>query len=316
MRQEDQQPIPSRTALVVVNYGSHRLIEEALGGLGLSAGDFAVVVVDNLSTPDERAAARELCTRAGWRFVAREDNAGFAAGVNAGLAEGLRLGCRSFVLLNPDVRPSLDVLSQLRELVIREPDVVASPRLRQPGGAIEFAGSALDLGTGRIRGARAARRPGERLEPWLPATCLAFSAALLERTGSMAEGYFMYWEDVEFSHRCLAAGARLVVRDDLEVIHTGGGTQQRAERQPKSALYYRYNCRNRLVFAARNLERRDLLRWIVHTPAVSWAILMQGGRRQLLHSPRPLLAMLAGTASGLLLAGRALLLRRPVWRPA
>jgi len=49
----------------------------------------------------------------------------------------------------------------------------------------------------------------------------------------------------------------------------------------------------------------------VHTPAVSWAILMQGGRRQLLHSPRPLFAMLAGTASGLLWAGRALLSGRP-----
>jgi len=86
----------------------------------------------------------------------------FAAGVNAGIAEGRRLGCGSFVLLNPDVRPSVDVLLALRELVTREPDVVASPRLRQPGGTVEFAGSALDLDTGRIRGARAARRPGGR----------------------------------------------------------------------------------------------------------------------------------------------------------
>jgi GT2 family glycosyltransferase len=300
----------SPTALVVVNYGSHQLLDDGLGAVTLPADDFLVLVVDNFSTPGERSAVRDLCARRGWRLIAHPDNGGFAVGVNEGLAEALRAGCDSFVLLNPDVRPTAAVLAELRQQVRAEPDVLVSPHLRGPGGELEFAGSVVDLRSGRIRGVRRAARRGERPSAWLPATCLAFSADVLERTGPMAESYFMYWEDVDFTVRSAGLGARLVVRDDLEVLHLGGATQQRVHQRVKSNLYYRYNCRNRLVFGARNLGRRELIRWILRTPAVSWAILMQGGRRQLLQSPAPLLAMLTGTGAGLLAAARALLLGR------
>jgi hypothetical protein len=64
-----------------------------------------------------------------------------------------------------------------------------------------------------------------------------------------------------------------------------------------------------LLFAAQHLPTRSLVRWILLTPRESWQVLLRGGRRQLLHSPRPLIATVRGSLEGLGLA-LAELLRR------
>ncbi len=292
-------------AIVVVNFGSHRLLADGLGQVPLPDG-CGVVVVDNFSSAEEREAIDRLCTEHGWELVPLADNAGFGAGVNAGVRRSLAGGASSLLLLNPDVDLTPDVLAALREHVEREPMSLVSPRLVTPDGEVEFAGSMLDLSDGRI-GGRVRSTAGADVIAWLPATCLAAHRDLLERVGGFDEPYFLYWEDVDFSYRCSQAGAQLAVRDDLAVVHAGRGTQRPQRGLAKSNLYYRYNCRNRLLFAARRLPRRDVARWMLRTPVVSWRILLQGGRRQLLHSPWPLLATVAGSLAGLAIAARALI---------
>lgn len=289
-------------AIVVVNFGSHRLLDDGLGRVALPDG-FRVVVVDNFSSAAERDAIGRVCAAHGWELVPRADNGGFGAGVNAGVRHGRAGGAQSVLLLNPDVDVTPEVLLALREHVGREPLSLVTPTLVTATGEVEFAGSMLDLSDGRL----GRRVQGATATAWLPATCLAAHRELLDKVGDFDEPFFLYWEDVDFSYRCSRAGAQLVVRDDLSVLHAGRGTQGPQRGLAKSNLYYRYNCRNRLLFAARHLSRRDLARWMVRTPAASWRILLQGGKRQLLHSPRPLFATLAGSVAGLAIATRALI---------
>jgi GT2 family glycosyltransferase len=244
-----------------------------------------------------------VCTEHEWDLVPLDRNGGFGAGVNAGVRHALAAGAGSVLLLNPDVDVTPDVLTALRDNVDRAPLSLVTPRLVTPGGDVEFAGSMLDLSDGRLgRRVRSANAMA-----WLPATCLAAHRDLLDRVGGFDEPFFLYWEDVDFSYRVTQAGGLLEVRDDLAVVHAGRGTQGPQRGLAKSNLYYRYNCRNRLLFAARHLPRRDLARWMLRTPIASWQILLQGGRRQLLHSPRPLFAALAGSLAGLAIATRALI---------
>jgi N-acetylglucosaminyl-diphospho-decaprenol L-rhamnosyltransferase len=298
------------TAVVVVNYRAHQLLERNLAPLQLGP-DFTVVVVDNYSSATEAAAAEALAKRSGWEFVARADNRGFAAGVSAGLQHACAQGCESFVLLNPDVVIAADTLHELRAQVTEAPDTVVSPLVatptRRPRGF-----PVVDLRHGGIRSEHAARRRGDsaRVERWLPATCLALHRSLLERIGELDETYFMYWEDLDLCRRCVVAGGRLVLRDDLEVLHDELGTQRTGGVAAKSALYYRYNARNRLIFAVRQLDTRSVLRWIAWTPVISWRILLQGGRRQLLHSAQPLLAIVRGSVEGVAFALSGLVRRR------
>ena len=154
---------------------------------------------------------------------------------------------------------------------------------------------------------------------WLCGACVVVHEELLARIGGYDESYFLYWEDVDLGFRAVAAGATVVLREDLVAVHDEGGTHGPRQGRAKSALYYRYNCRNRLLFAARNLDRRGLLCWVLATPAVSWEILLRGGRRQLLQTPSLLGAAARGALAGLAAVLPVLLLgppRRPVRRPA
>jgi GT2 family glycosyltransferase len=297
--------------IVVVNYGSHRLLDQNLRNAGELGPDVQVVVVDNFSTAAERDAVQDLATARGWHLVGLPDNRGFGAAVNVGAAAAAALGCDTYLLLNPDAVITSHVMAELRKHSLREPDSLITPVLEDSTGAVVFRGARLDLASGRIRSNRPELPADGTWVSWLTAACLVVHRELFERIGGMAEEYFLYWEDVDFSVRAVAAGGRLVVRDDLVAVHDEGGTQGRRGRA-KSDHYYFHNSRNRLLFAARTLQRRDVLRWILLTPAVSREVLLRGGRRQLLESPRPLWSTVSGSCAGLAVAVAALLQRRRV----
>jgi GT2 family glycosyltransferase len=295
--------------IVVVNYGSHDLIEANLGKLARDDLAATVVVVDNLSSAAERDEMARVAFSFGWEFLPLPDNRGFGAGCNAGVRHASDLGCTSFLLVNPDAIVTVELASALREHCLREPNALITPRIVDSTGSVVFAGSELVLSTGRLRGRRAAGADAPS-EPWLTAACLAGHMAAFTRIGGFDESYFLYWEDVDFSFRARQAGIALIVRDDLTAVHDEGGTQPDRAGRAKSATYYFYNCRNRLLFAARHLSRRRVLRWVVATPAESWAILLRGGRRQMRHSTRTLLPAVRGSIAGLVIAVRALFRRR------
>ncbi|WP_175551567.1 glycosyltransferase family 2 protein [Geodermatophilus amargosae] len=305
---------PEGLGLVVVNYGSSALLRRNLAAAGALGPHVRVVVVDNHSTDEERAAVTALAAERGWDLVALPDNRGFGAATNAGFARARELGCATFCCLNPDASATPEVLEELRLASLTDPLAVLAPRIVDSTGATVFAGSTLGLRDGRTGARHSPTRSRGPVEDWLTGACLVVSAEMADRLGGYDEGYFLYWEDVDLSHRALAAGGSLVVRSDLVAVHDEGGTQGEREGDAKSDLYYRYNCRNRLVFAARNLPRRQLLGWLVRTPRVSWEILLRGGRRQLLHSPRPLVTAVRGSLEGAGIAVAALV-RGPSSQP-
>jgi GT2 family glycosyltransferase len=293
-------------ALVVVNYASHALLSRNLVAV---PGEICVVVVDNYSSRAEREAVAALCRDRAWQLVPMCDNRGFGAAVNAGVQCAIEHGCDTAILLNPDARASAPVLRELAAHAGHEPCALVVPMIEDGSGRVVFEGVDLVLHTGRmLRTTHSEPSAGHQL--WLTAACLAVHIELFCRLGGFDEDYFLYWEDVDFSIRAARAGAQLVVRRDLSAVHDEGGTQGERRDRAKSNLYYFYNCRNRLLFASKHLDRRGIARWLLSTPSASWEILMRGGRRQLLRSPRPLVAAITGTLLGVAPCLRALC-RRP-----
>lgn len=295
-------------AVVIVNYGSHELVRRVTEELG----DVQIVVVDNFTTHAERQAVQELGQARGWAVVANTDNRGFGAGCNAGAVRAWSLGCDHVILLNPDAMLTAAAVSALSAMVSDGQRVVVSPRITATDGAEVFSGARLNMKDGRIRSKRSATaaRPlgAETLSaegtwvPWLTGACFAMHRSLWDELGGFREPFFLYWEDVDITVRAFRAGADLVVRHDLVALHDEGGTQGHRAGRAKSAVYYDWNCRNRLRFAGSTLSRGEIVRWILSSPAVSWEILMRGGRRQLVSRPGLLWAAIRGTAIGLILA--------------
>jgi len=304
----DPSAADARVAVVVVNYGSHRLLADNLPPLSPDPRT-AVVVVDSWHSPDERAAAAELAIEHGWQLVPLNSNPGFGGAVNAGVAHALEQGADVVVLLNPDAVLSASTLDGLVAAVADDPGALVCPLVEDFAGGIWFAGGSLDWADGRTRTRGVDVRAVDH--PWVTGACLAFSVALWDRVGGFDDRYFMYWEDIDLSHRVQTTGGRLVVRRDLVVTHLVGGTQTA---DGKSDLYLRYNCRNRLLFAAQHLTDDELAGWLRSTPAHARRVLLRGGRRAVLRRPLgSVRAVMRGTVEGVLLVRS--LRGGPVLRP-
>jgi GT2 family glycosyltransferase len=281
-------------AIVVVNYGSSALLERNLLPVARESG-VRIVVVDNLTDAAERAAVVALAAREGWSTVLPDGNTGFGVGMNLGVARAREEGSTRYLLLNPDATIGT---ADLRALVHRSEEAPLSllaPRVLRPDGSVWFDGADLYLDDGRIRSPRRrATLAPERWEPWLSGACLLVTDELWQRVGGFHDGYFLYWEDVDLSHRVLAAGGALEVRGEASAMHAEGGTQGVDGGAAKSATYYFYNIRNRMLFAVSNLEASDVRRWRRLILPIAWEVLLQGGRRQFLRSADPWVAGVRG----------------------
>lgn len=242
----------AKLGVIVVNYASHHLIERNLR----ITGDLTVVVVDNFSTDAERAAMVALARARGWTCV-RSENHGFGDGANAGVSEALSQGCEAVVIANPDLEIDSVQASQLAMAALDSAGIVA-PLVVSPDGEPWGQLGTVDVRAGRVR----SRVSLDANPSWISGACLAVSASTWRCLGGFSKDYFMYWEDVDLSVRCQRAGGSVIVLDQITVVHEVGGTQGLG----RSRLYYYYNCRNRLVFAARNLTAGQQLRWLLLTP--------------------------------------------------
>lgn len=277
--------------VIVVNYGSSALLVENLVPLGRALPEAHIVVVDNLTSAAERSTVVALAETEGWSVELPDSNTGFGVGVNLGAARALRDGARQLLILNPDATIEANAARELVARASAAPLTLLCPRIVRPDGSTWFDGADLHLVDGRLRNPR--HRPAEGWEPWLTGACLMASSELWELVGGFDDDYFLYWEDVDLSHRVLLAGGDVLVCDDIVATHAEGGTQGEGHASAglaKSDTYYYFAIRNRLLFAGKHLDDEGLARWLGNARAVAWETLLQGGRRQFLTSLSPLFA--------------------------
>ncbi|MCP2282577.1 Glycosyltransferase, GT2 family [Promicromonospora umidemergens] len=285
-------------ALIVVNYGSSDLLAANLPRT-IGASGVRTVVVDSYSGAGEREAVTRLAARHGWELLTPARNVGFGGGSNLGAAHALAAGSRILLFLNPDAWASPAGLATLASTVRAQDRALVAPRIHRPDGSVYSRGlTYLHRADGTMSGRRAA--PDD--VPWLSGACLAVAAGLWSELGGFDEEYFLYWEDVDLSWRALTLGARLEVVEDAHVVHDEGGTQESRGRA-KSETYYRYDIRNRMLFARKNLGPADVRRWRRTLLPAARAVALRGGRRQLIEGIGPWRGVARGVVEALRVSG-------------
>ena len=252
-----------------------------------------VVVVDNPSSVEETSRIRDLCTTNAWSLVELPRNAGFGAGVNAGVARARELDCTRVLALNPDATIDADSVRVLLAASGADPRALIAPRIVRSDGTVWFSGAVLDPRNGTTRRAREAELAGDRT--WQTGACFMATIAMWDEVGGFDDDYFMYWEDIDLSWRWRDAGGTLILLPDATAVHDAGGTQAGAG---KSSLYVYFNCRNRLLFARKRFASRYGRRWWPGSIAYAWNVATRGSRRMLAKHPLLLWSAFRGTLAG------------------
>ncbi len=229
----------ARTEVVVVSYRTRDLLAECLASLARFVPGVPVIVVDNASDDGSPEMVRADHPEA--RLIALEENRGFAAAVNAGVAAGER---PLVLLLNGDTALVDDPLPALAGAMDRDPRcAVAGPRLVYPDGraqesreAFPTVGATLAgfFGGGR-RGTPPAEgdlevSPGLARPPWyLMGAALLFRREALHDVGPLDENYFFYLEEVDWFRRAARDGWGWTLVPEARVVHHLGASLRAAD---------------------------------------------------------------------------------------
>ena len=131
-----------------------------------------------------------------------------------------------FCVLNPDVVFVEDVFTPLIEDIRRGEGDIVAPRVEDRTGRIQDSARPLPS-PWTILGRRFTRSPGTLANlgdlparpDWIAGLFLLMPSVLFRELGGMDEGYFLYFEDVDFCLRARLRGYRLFVDRDLRVVH-------------------------------------------------------------------------------------------------
>jgi GT2 family glycosyltransferase len=85
---------------------------------------------------------------------------------------------------------------------------------------------------------------------WLSFACVMIRSEVIDQVGSLDEGFFMYFEDIEFCFRAKQAGWKLVYDDNIVATHLRGGSSPLKKKQAnnKRLPKYYYESRARYFY--------------------------------------------------------------------
>ncbi len=257
-----------KLSILIVSYNVGDLLRRCLERLvsgdagGAGASSFEVVVVDNASSDPEVENVRASFPNITW--VQLPNNLGFSAAVNAGaaVADG-----ELYLLLNPDTEVDPGGIAGMVEAFLRIPDAGAMGyRQVDEHGELQLSvglepGYFNELGRKLLqrrfdRGGRWARAVVER---WLGVTrrvsWVAGSALMVRRDAfevveGFDEGFFLYFEDIDFCLRLSAAVGPVYFEPGVTLIHRRG--QSAKTSQGAAAAAYR---RSQLYFWGKHRGR-------------------------------------------------------------
>jgi len=277
---------PSRLAIVVLNLRTSDMTIDCLRSLDgqVEPGQDLVVVVDNGSGDGSVERIRSAARDRGWeewvKVIASAVNVGFPAGCNI----GIRAACAdAYLLLNNDTIVLPGAMRALRQALEQHREAgIISPQLQWPDGEpqancrryispiTEFLHAAA---TGPFT------KLLKRHDMVLPvpdgpaeAQWLCFAAALIRREvfeeiGLLDEGYFNYFDDVDFCRRTRQAGWTVLSWPEAKVVHLMGRSQSvesdRSARRRRPAYFYASRARYFTKFYGRGGLWVTNLLWIL-----------------------------------------------------
>ena len=253
-----------QVSAVIPNWnGSDHLpvLFESMAGQGFSE----IIVVDNGS----RDGSPEWAEAHGARLIRFERNRGFAAAVNAGVAQAAGT---AVAILNNDVRLHGDWLGRVIE-ALRPPaamvcgkvfSAIRPGRLDATFDAVSRASTPLRCGNGKANGPF---WDSSRPVQFVPLTAALIRTDVFKSIGGLDEVFESYLEDVDFGFKCAKAGFCGIYVPEALAWHVGSATLGRW-----SPVTVRQLSRNQVYLVARHYPTHVLRRfgWRIIVGQLLW----------------------------------------------
>ena len=233
-----------KLAIIVLNYRTPQLVIDCLRSFEpeIVAGRDCVVVVDNCSGDDSAEIIQNTISAENWswaQLIVSPANNGFSAGNNLGIQS---VSAESYFLVNSDTLARPGVLNTLHQALEDNPAAgLISPRLEWPDGRgqiscfrhispiSEFLEAAKTGPISKLlkKHEVAIELQSQPLKPeWTSFASVIVRRAVIDKVGYMDEGYFMYFEDVDYCRRARVAGWEILHVPDARMVHLRGGTSE------------------------------------------------------------------------------------------
>ena len=265
-------------SIITVNYNGLADTCSLLDAITPCDHSTEVIVVDNASRNGEANTIEKRYPTV--RVVKSEENLGFAGGNNLGInvAQG-----RYLFLVNNDTVFNPKELKWLIESLDHSPKTaIVCPKIRFFHGErmIQFAGyTPLSKITLRNKGIGYAETDNGQYDE-AHATPYAHGAAMLVRreaiddVGMMPECYFLYYEELDWSVMMRRKGYNIWYDPRCTIFH-----KESQSTGVDSPLKTYYLCRNRLLFAKRNVSYPTLAATYAYLVCVAFKDMLKHGMR-------------------------------------
>ena len=249
--------------VAIVNYRTGDLVLDCLSSLVGQVADLRggrVIIVDNHSGDASPQVLRRQIELRGWADWAEcldlPRNGGFAYGNNAAIARvrDLDPAFDAVVMLNPDTLVQPGTIRHLAAFLDSKPEVgIAGARIENRNGDIEVSAHADPSPWDELkRGAELgwlSRWPapatplvsptGAHVCDWVSGACMAVRRQVLDAVGPLDEGFFLYFEEVDFCVRARRRGWPCWFVPDARVVHfEGAATGIRVARRRLPQYWY------------------------------------------------------------------------------
>ena len=251
-------------SIVSINYDQPEVTCEMLASLRkVTYPNFETIVVDNGSPTTIPYSIKENYPEV--HLIISEENLGFAGGNNIALKQAKG---EYILLLNNDteVRPNfLDSLVELMESNEKIGIVSSKILYFYEDNVIQYAGASpinpitsrgrhygyKEIDTGQLDKVTETSYPH--------GACMMIRKSVLEELGLLYEGYFLYYEELDFAERVKRAGYKIYFQPNSSILH-----KESISTGKNSPLKTYYMNRNRLLFVRRNTSGVNLLLGVIY----------------------------------------------------
>lgn len=214
-----------KIAVIILHYGKIETTKVCFKELKSKIGDHQVILINN--TQDDITDLTKIIP--GTKLINNPKNLGFAAGVNQGITAAQKdKSITHYFLMNNDSQISFGSFAQLLLTFNKFPTAgIVSPVLHHPGGGTSRAeskeydwGGRYNKWTGMVKHKNWSNKPKTiQTVGHVAGAAMLISREVIDKIGLFDERFFLYFEDLDFCLRALAAGFTIHINPDVVADH-------------------------------------------------------------------------------------------------